>query len=488
MEDLSTPTNTPQKFGYGTEQAAEFMLPGGAEKEAIAKLGTMTPKAMPLIKAGVSGLSTGAMNKLQGGEFGTGAALGAAGSAIGQGLKAVAPAVAEKALGIRGKFDRAYNKTPGLAALTETTGIRPETVSAQAGKRIGELSEATNRMADAASIRPNPVRGLLAPPPQEIPLHTAGGYEGRLSQPVRLTEPNRPGRPLLPAPSLSTPMAPGMQSEFPERLASGDTSIRPDISSPHGGMGQAQYIGEIPGERGGPGQVQGVLIRPGETQAGALPPTVPNRMASLAHARQPVSEAMGKAVRENAAGTHGQLEGMQNFLGRRFATGEPIPETVTPRELLDLRRGFNEEHGRWNPELHDTTVATGRRAYGGLTGEFHRVLPEAEPLDTRVANLIPVKNRAQIVALHDNIPQRMMGRIGAHTGALSGMLAGGYEGRREGGTPGMIAGGLAGLAIPELVSSPEGQMALARTLYKANALRPLTGAALQFDRNREPKP
>ena len=169
----------------------------------------------------------------------------------------------------------------------------------------------------------------------------------------------------------------------------------------------------------------------------------------------------------------------EHALGTRFATGQPIPEQVTPRELLDLRRGFNEEHGRWNPELHEPTVAAGRRAYGGLTGEFHRVLPEAEPLDTRISNLIPVKNRAQITALGDNPMQKVLGRVGAHTGAATLGIGGALEGRREGGTPGMIVGGLTGLVAPELIASPEGQMIAARALNKAGALRPVVGGAAQ---------
>jgi hypothetical protein len=51
-----------------------------------------------------------------------------------------------------------------------------------------------------------------------------------------------------------------MQEEFPERLASGTSSIR--LNSPEGvhpGMGAGQYIGEIPGERGALGSPQGVL-------------------------------------------------------------------------------------------------------------------------------------------------------------------------------------------------------------------------------------
>ena len=102
---------------------------------------------------------------------------------------------------------------------------------------------------------------LLSAPKEDIPLARLPDVEGRLSEPVRLTQVDRPGRLLLQPPSVSTPMASGMQEEFPERLASGATEIRPANLGSHSGMGQAQYIGEIPGERGGPGQITGVLRR-----------------------------------------------------------------------------------------------------------------------------------------------------------------------------------------------------------------------------------
>ena len=122
--------------------------------------------------------------------------------------------------------------------------------------------------ADAISARG---RLALPPPTEDIPLARAGGSEGRLSQPIRLTQVDRPQPLMLPEPSLSTPMAPGMQTEFPERLASGDTGIRPSSSSRHPGMGQAQYIGEIPGERGGLPQSQGFIRRPLEFPASSEP-------------------------------------------------------------------------------------------------------------------------------------------------------------------------------------------------------------------------
>jgi len=389
--------------------------------------------------------------------------MGAAGGAVGQGLKAIAPSVAEKALGIRGKFDRAFNKAPGKAALSETTGIRPETISNQARERISQLSGQTERMAENASARPNPVRGMLPAPPQEIPLAPTPSPRNPKMRPMAFNAEVNPEEPM--EPRSGNPMAP--ISEYP--------GINPHYLS---GSAHPELSGRIP-------TTQGVLIRPQEASGAPLPATVPNRTASLAPARGVVREAMGSAVNQNAEGLHGQLGNMQDFLTRKFSTGEPIPENVTPRQLLDLRRGFNEEHGRWNPEMRDAAVTTGRRAYGALTDEFHRVLPEAETLDQRVSNLIPVKNRAQIKALGDDIPQRMLGRIGAHSGAALMGTAGAIEGKKEGGIPGMITGGLAGWAVPEMIASPEGQMLAARALNKAGGLRGAVGAAAQLSKRKE---
>lgn len=387
IKDMATPANTTQAVAKGAGDAAQFLIPGDAEKVGAAKVAEYLPRlgklARPLADTAIAGLSSGAVNKAQGGDFSTGAAAGAAGSVVGQGLRAAAPAVAEKALGIRGKFDRAFNKAPGEAALTETTGIRPETIASQARAKIGDLSGQVENMADRASVKPNPF-------------------------------------------------------QVPEGAA-------------------------------------------------PLPRTVPNRVASLTPARGVISDAIGQAGRQNAEGMARQLGDMSDTLSRRFDTHEPIPSQVTPRELLDLRRGFNEEHGRWNPELRDSTVTTGRRAYGALTDEFHNVLPQAGPLDQRISSLIPVKNRASIVALHDTPLQKGLARFGAHTGALTLGAAGAGEGYHKGGLPGAIAGGLTGVLAPELIASPEGQMIAARTMNKAGSLRPVVGSLLQADRDKKVK-
>ena len=478
VKAIATPDNTTQAIGKGVGDAAQFMIPGGAEEKVV----SMAPKLLrPVAKIATSALSAGAVNKVQGGDFGTGALAGGGGEVIGQGLKAMAPTLAETALKIP-KAMRAFGKTPGAALLDETSGIRPETIAASARDRLGQLNPQLEAAADAASTRPNAARGLLTSGTEQIPLPNAPDVTGRLSEPIRLTQADRPGRPQLQAPSISTPMAPGHQMEFPERLASGDTGIRQTDFGTHPGMGQAQYIGEIPGTRGGAGQSNGVLLRPPSTAGGPVPSMLPNRIASLGPARSVIGNEMGNAANQNAEGLHNQLGKMQEFLGKRFGTGEGIPANVTPRELLDLKRGFNEEHLRWNPEMHDRALSTGRRAYGALDSELDRTVPEAAGLNQRISSLIPIAQRAESVSRDAPVLQRAAGRVGAHTGALTMGLGGAYAGRREGGTPGMIAGGLTGLIAPELIASPEGQVALARMLYKSNGLRPLVGAGLQADR------
>jgi hypothetical protein len=479
-EKMNATHGTAQAIGKGTEQAAEFMLPGGAEEKLAAKAPAML---RPLARIGASALSSGTVNKVQGGDFGTGAALGAGGSAIGQGMKAAAPIVAEGALGIT-KAMRGRGRDIGQAVLDETKGIRPESVAESAKGQISSLYGERQQLLDSASAKPNPVKGLLPAPKQEIPLAKSADVEGRLSQPIRLTQTDRPGPPMLQAPSLSTPMASGHQVEFPERLASGDTGIRQTDFGSHPGMGQSQYIGQIPGERGGTGQPQGVLLRPGATGGGPIPEMLPNASASLRPARNVLSEAVGKARGMEAPTLHGQVSNMSDFLHRGAVSGEAIPENITPSHLGRLQQGFSDEHLTWNPATHQIANAAGQRAYGAMTGELGRVAPETLPLNSRISNLIPAQRAAESVSRNAPTLQRAAGRFGAHTGALTLGAAGAYEGRREGGIPGMIAGGVTGVLAPELIASPEGQMLVARSLNKAGSLKPAVGGLLQANRKK----
>ena len=129
------PTDNPfQKFGYGGEQMGEYFIPGGAEEDAakfllphansLAELAGGIPKIGEYIKPvlGFGGrtvaralptaMSTGGLNKLQGGDFWTGAGVGALGNLVAQPFSALAPSLAESSLGIT-KGDRAFGRGKG---------------------------------------------------------------------------------------------------------------------------------------------------------------------------------------------------------------------------------------------------------------------------------------------------------------------------------------------------------------------------------------
>jgi hypothetical protein len=206
--------------------------------------------------------------------------------------------------------------------------------------------------------------------------------------------------------------------------------------------------------------------------------------ASLLPARHIVMNAGNKAASQNASGLFDQLGKQGDFLNYGGPSGE-----VTPSKLLDLKRGFNEEHLRWNPEMHDRALSTGRQAYGAMDKELDRTVPEAAGLNQRISSLIPVAQRAESVSREPGAVPKTLMRFGKHTGALAAPIglggAGATVGYHEGGLPGAVAGGLTGVLAPELIASPEGQMAAARLLGKAKALRGATGLVMQGTRGNQ---
>lgn len=459
VHELATPANPTQAVGKGVGNAAQFLIPGGAEE----KLATLAPEGLQTAaRIGLGALSSGAVNKAQGGSFGAGAGAGATGGVLGAGMRAVAPKIAESALGIT-KADRAFSRTPGRAILDETTGLRPETIAESAQSRLNELTPQLESAVDRASARPTPIRGLLPAPTEEIPLHATGGAEPAESPRLFPAE-------KFPQRNIVGGVSPRVESEL------GSTALtipgRLQREAYMSGSAHPELSGEIP-------TPQGVLRRPFQVSNGApIAPTVPNRVFSLQPTRDIVSGAMGKASRENAASLHGQLGEMQDFLGHRFNTGEEIPSELTPREGLDLKRGFSTEFlGRWNPETHGGTLSTGRNAYHALDEELDRAVPEASGLNSRISNLIPIAHRAESVSRNAPTSQLLMRRIAAPTGALLGPIAGYHAG----GIPGAIFGGVA----PLLVTTPEGQMLAARGLNAAEGLKPAVGGLLQMKRSRD---
>lgn len=138
-----------QPTGFDTEQAAEFLAPGPAEDKAV----SMVPDLMkPAVRVGLGALSTGAVNKSQGGSFKSGAELGSAAGLMGEGMRLMAPSLAESSIGITRK-DRGFGKTPGRAILEDTSGIAPGTVAGNADLKAKQLTSELENRAAAQSLQ-----------------------------------------------------------------------------------------------------------------------------------------------------------------------------------------------------------------------------------------------------------------------------------------------------------------------------------------------
>jgi hypothetical protein len=478
------PTNTMQKLGKGAEQAAEFLIPGLGEEKAGAMLTEHLPQlgklAAPLARLGTQTVGTGLVNKLQGGDFSTGALMGAGAGAIGEGAKAVAPTIAEAALKIR-KLDRAY-KPPGAigrAALDETTGLTPSAVGESAQSGLDELNPQVAAIVDRASVRPNNLRGLLPAPPQEIPLGTP-------------FVPEMPGdlvsaEPFPPQNVAQTRVIRNGQGQIlprSERLTDfpNGNGVMPPARNPYSGQMLPQKIENLPFTReafmAGSGDElppvidqrigPGVLLRRAEESATPIPSTLANNSASLRSSRGLLSSAAEKATARGERTTLQQLDPMLRHLTETVG-GETIPENITPRQLLDMQQGFgNEFVNRWNPETMQGVKGTAAQTYHEMGNELDRVVPEAQTLRSRISPLITIAKRAKSEELNAPLAQRLAGRLAAHTGALTGAVVGGLYGYNKGGFPAAARDAAAGFVIPELLGSPAWQMGAARA-FNSNA-------------------
>ena len=195
LRDLATPAEQHGLFLKVSTALAQFMIPGSLEDRVAAGAPGMLS---PLLKLGSAALASGAVNKAQGGSFGGGAAAGAGGSLIGSGLRAIAPRLAESALGIR-NTDRAFGKTPGQAILNETHGFRPETIAESGQSKLNDLIPQVESMADAAGIAPRAAHCWLPAAANRRDTAGSGGRRGRrLSEPSIFNAPGRPMRTALP--------------------------------------------------------------------------------------------------------------------------------------------------------------------------------------------------------------------------------------------------------------------------------------------------
>lgn len=163
LKELGQPQSAVQGGFKGVGNAAQFLVPGEAEEAGAAKLAGVMGK--PLARVLTSGASTGAVNKAQGGSFGTGALMGGGMGVLGEGARSVlAPAL------MRTAIPGGISKETANAVLSETRGVRPSTVLQGTEGRIKEASNDLENAVNAAgpkrtlSLQPalDPVRDAYA--------------------------------------------------------------------------------------------------------------------------------------------------------------------------------------------------------------------------------------------------------------------------------------------------------------------------------------
>jgi HAMP domain-containing protein len=194
---------------------------------------------------------------------------------------------------------------------------------------------------------------------------------------------------------------------------------------------------------------------------------------SLSPARKILDDATDKAVEHNSESTANQINPMRAQLARRFSTGESIPETVTPRDALNLKRGFGDEFTNWKRTQESTKGAndTAKSVYHSLDSELDMAVPGSQELNQKISSLIPVSQKAASGDLNAGILQQIANKMRAPTGAMATSIAGALAGSHLHGPEGGIVGGLTGLIAPQLMGSPTAQMLAARGLdYSGKAI------------------
>lgn len=134
-QDLAKPENSDQALGktvgdVGENVALTFAAP---EFEGVGLLPSLG-------RIGTQAAVQGGVSKLQGGsnkDALEASALGAGGGVLGEIGRAIAPTIAETAIGIKGA-DRSYGAKPGESLLKHTTGFTPRAVTASAEDAIDQ--------------------------------------------------------------------------------------------------------------------------------------------------------------------------------------------------------------------------------------------------------------------------------------------------------------------------------------------------------------
>jgi hypothetical protein len=87
----------------------------------------------------------------------------------------------------------------------------------------------------------------------------------------------------------------------------------------------------------------------------------------------------------------GKLKSLKDQLTVNASWGEPIPQDMASRHLLELKRGVGDVVNTWEPSLKKTAAPIQRRVFQLLNGELDHFAPGADELNQKLSSLIPVQ-------------------------------------------------------------------------------------------------
>ena len=274
------------------------------------------------------------------------------------------------------------------------------------------------------------------------------------------------------------------------------TGIAQGLGSPYGKTGRAilsETKGVLPGSIRD--SARGVLdkLNP-ELNAAADQSTARIPMAS---ARGAASDEIQHALMQNQPKLTKGIQRMGNqLMTREFkpalgAAGPsaklPIPDDVSAREYLELKRGVGKAlpAGSWSPESSNAFKGPRNAIYGKMGDVFENAVPEAKPLNQRISALIPATEKPKNFFFGHALGPG----VGATLGGVGGYRRGiGPEGTDIGGglkeaAMGALGGAAAGYAAPAALN------VLARTAWGPAMQRAIIpsarGALLQADRKKK---
>lgn len=193
---------------------------------------------------------------------------------------------------------------------------------------------------------------------------------------------------------------------------------------------------------------------------------------SIQPAINSVSDAQASAAARNNIGGFNALEPVKGQLTENnFGNNQPFAAPTvgnpndalapmqTATDALGLKRGLRDQFVK-NFSL-DSASGMAKDAAKSASSKIDSSLdsalgPDFAKTNQRISSLIPIEDAAEKLTRSADLPQALGSKLGKHTGALA---SAGFGAAAFG-----PLGAAAGFALPEMLSSPAAQMALARTL------------------------